>query len=379
MIDIPFVKRKIGNSYLVWFQNNNLYFQLEEPAWFVFEKLLEQGNEKAVSLELSNRYQFDVEESMSFVKDIRLKIEEINKVEEVGEIIDMEFEDLIEFQFTPYSVYYYQFGTRVIHFSYETKRFERFIHPLIQHLETSKKIGEDAVFELFSFEDRIVFRLNNQVIRTWYEDESHLTKGRIFLELLNVLHEKTDADWLMTVHASAITNGRKTILFSAEPGSGKTTMAALLQAQGYHLISDDFVPFDKYSFNAYPFPTAMSVKEGATEVLTSHYPNLKERPLVSVGPKKNVRYFPIENNVVDMIFPAREIIFIKYDDTIDFKFEKLDLIDAIKQLFNQIWVPPSAANVEKLFDKIEQFSFFQLNYSNNQKALDAIKKLFEND
>ena len=92
------------------------------------------------------------------------------------------------------------------------------------------------------------------------------------------MHDKTDADWLMTVHASAITNGKKTILFSAPPPcNGKTTIADLLQARGYKLISDAFVTIDRYSFKAYPFPIAMSVKEGSIDLLASLFPALEQR------------------------------------------------------------------------------------------------------
>jgi hypothetical protein len=204
-------------------------------------------------------------------------------------------------------------------------------------------------------------------------------KGNIFVELINVLHDKIDDDWLMTVHASAISNGRKTILFSAAAGSGKTTIAALLQARGYQLISDDFVPIDQDSFRAYPFPIAMSVKEGSLDLLTSHYPVLEDKPLNYINPEKSVRYLPVENIRMKMIFPVKEFIFIKYDSTVDFIMEKLDPVKAIQQLLDEAWILPSPENVLVFFNKIVQASFFQLNYSNNEKALEAITQLFDND
>ncbi|MGD9930555.1 MAG: hypothetical protein AB7U05_11100, partial [Mangrovibacterium sp.] len=64
---------------------------------------------------------------------------------------------------------------------------------------------------------------------------------------------------------------------------------------------------------------------------------------------------------------------------VDFRMAKLEPIQAIKMLLDQIWVPPSPENVALMFDRLEQFSFYQLVYSNNRKALDAIKQLFDHD
>ncbi|KOH44640.1 phosphoenolpyruvate carboxykinase (ATP) [Sunxiuqinia dokdonensis] len=379
MADIPYVKRKIGPRYLVWFQNSNLYFQLEEPAWFAFQKIARGQQAEAIAPKLELRYGWTPEESLTFVNDIGLRVEEMNRPVAGDADPKPGFDAAAQHVFTSYSSYHYRLGSRVIRFFYETSWLERYVHPLISHLETDGNEGEDFLFELFSFQNQVVFRFENQVKGMWGKDESHLVKGMIFLELINVLHHKKKEDWLMTVHASAITNGHKTILFSAAPGSGKTTLAALLQARGYHLISDDFVPFDKYTMNAYPFPIAMSVKEGAMEVLASHYPDLAGKQLRHVAPNKKVRYLPIENDLMQLVFPVQEIVFVKYNPAIDFQLDKLDFFEALRLLLEQVWVPPTPANVEILFERVENLRFYQLNYSDNSKALEAIKEMFDHD
>ena len=289
--------------------------------------------------------------------------------------------DLNSLTFTPYSIHHYRLGNQLISFSYETRIFEYYIHPLICHLEASIVNSESPIFELFAWRGSVVFRFNGIVKGVWNPDETNFVKGSIFMSLINVMYQKTDDDWLMTVHASAITNGKKTILFSAAPGNGKTTMAALLQTKGYQLISDDFVPIDRKSLNAFPFPIAMSVKEGSMDLLVSHFPELGKKPLNYISQEKSVRYLASNENpdFAKNIFPVQEFIFIKYDKTIDFVMEKLDPFKAISLLLDQTWVTPVKGNPTILFDLILQKSFYQLTYSNNQKALDAITNLFEND
>ncbi|WP_372775059.1 hypothetical protein [Mangrovibacterium sp.] len=379
MANVLYVDKKIGDTYLVWLQNSNLYFQLEEPAWYVFKKLATNNPLETVAEEFATQYGVAHEESKTFVSDIYDRISEANIPFQSEDETALFTDDIVNSKFQPYSVFHYQLNTTVVRFTYETAWLERYIHPLIAHLAIAENKKPEFHFELFTSNGQVVYRLNNNLRCIWDRDKSNYTKGQIFIDLVNLIHQKTEDDWLMTVHASAITNEKKTILFSAPPGSGKTTIAALLQASGYHLISDDFVPFDKNSQNAYPFPIAMSVKEGSLELLSSHFPALKDLPLHHITSEKKVRYLPIGNDKMKMVYPVHEIIFINYDSSIDFEWEKLDPFVAFKLLLEQIWVEPNLENVQLLLDKVSTFDYYKLTYSNSDKALNAIEKLFQNE
>jgi len=377
---IRYLKKRIGHTYLVWFQNSNLYAQLEEPSWFVFRKTVKRYKADTIASEFSLRYDISPDVSLVFVRKLRLEIEEMNQLTIAPDNINQVSDELSEYKFVPYSTHYYDLGNRMITFSYETRLFEYYLHPLIAHFETNPGLSDLPLFELFSYQERIIFRHDGVIRGSWNKDETHLLKGLIFMYLINTMHDKTDADWLMTIHASAITNGKKTILFSAAPGKGKTTIAALLQTRGYPLISDDFVPVDRDSLNAYPFPIAMSVKQGSMDLLASQFPDLEQKPVTYISPEKCVRYLPPNHTeVIKAIYPVKEIIFIEYNNLVDFVWEKLDPVKSIKLLLDQAWVLPAPENAVRLFDWILRTNFYQLTYSNNEKALDAITNLFDHD
>jgi hypothetical protein len=381
MPTIPHIKRKIGSSYLVWFQNSNFYIQLEEPAWFVFQKVIRRYKTDTIAKEFAERYGVNHKESLAFVCDIRTEIEKMNRKGNSAEHHKKDFEVNNNHTFEPRFVHHYRFGNKIIAFSFENEYFEHYLHPLICHFETKEENNEMPLFELFAFQDQIVFRFNGEVKGIWSKDETHLVKGLIFTFLINVIYDKKDDDWLMTVHASAITDGKKTILFSAPPNHGKTTIAALLQDRGFKLISDDFVPIDRNTLSAYPFPIAMSVKQSSMDLLSSVFPDLSQKPLNYISPEKSVRYLPYDNgsDLTDRIFPVKDFVFIQYNKSVDFEWEKLDLLKGLKFLLDQAWITPVQGNATILFDKILQLSFYKLTYSNNPKALDAITNLFEND
>ncbi len=381
MPDISFVKKQIEDSYLIWFQNSNLYFQLQEPAWFVFDRLTKDSGIKTIAKEFSNLYSIPYENSLNFVKEIKHNVDEVSKpYENVNRQYHEEFENEINnHTFIPYSKHSYKIFNKTIEFSYETSWLENSIHPMIKHLEIPDKTDNKSYFELYTYKDRVILKTDNTLKGSWTKDESEYVKGRIFIELINVLHNKTEADWLMTVHASAISNGNKTILFSAEPGSGKTTMAALLKAHGYQIISDDFVPIEQSSFKAYPLPVAMSVKEGSFEILKPYFPELETNPFVTLFSQKKVKYLPINNNTMQLVFPANEFVFIKYDKSVDCRLEKIHPLEGIKRLLDETWIPATPNNVEIFLEKIISISYYCLTYSDNQKAINAVSRLFQNE
>jgi len=381
MSSIKYIKKKIGQTYLVWFQNSNLYTQLEEPAWFVFRKTVNRHKTGTIISDFSWRYGIEMEQSKQFVNDIQSMICQMNQPTPISHLPDNYPEELKSKKFKPYSTRCYQITHNLIEFSFENQQFESYIHPLISYLETVKTNSKLSQFELFQYQDKSVLRLNGEIKGTWTLDNTHRLIGFTYMLLINEMYNKTDDFWLMTVHAAALTNGRKTILIPAESGSGKTTIAALLQSRGYQLISDDFVPIDRQLFQAWPFPIAMSIKSGAMEVLSSVYPDLDNKPIKLTSSKKTVRYLSPEYKPESsmLVSPIKEVISIKYDSTVEFEFKKADKLKSIKLLLDQSWILPNAGNARAFLDQVSQWSFYQLTYSNNEKALEAISKLFDHD
>lgn len=381
MSAIPIVKKKIDQAYLVWFQNSNLYIQLEEPAWFVLRRTVKRYKAETIAAECAKRYNLKFGECLQFVNDIRSNIKELNRQDEtLGRRIDYP-DELRTKRFAPYSIRKYQITDNVIEFTFGNQQFESYFHPLISYLETVKSIGKISRFELFDDQGKSVLRLNGEIKGVWTKDRTHRLIGFTYMSMINEMYNKNDDFWLMTVHAAALTNGKKTILIPAESGSGKTTMAAMLQNRGYQLLSDDFVPIDRHLFRAWHFPMAMSVKHGAVEVLSSLYTNLEEKPITETPAKKSVRYLYPDYNPErpNPASPVKDVISIKYDPNVEFEFKAADRLKAIKLMLDQSWILPSPGNAAIFLDQVAQWSFYQLTYSNNEKALAAISRLFDHE
>ena len=107
---------------------------------------------------------------------------------------------------------------------------------------------------------------------------------------------------------------------------------ALLQANGFHCIADDFVPVDAKKQEVYSFPAAISIKRNSLETLLPIYPELKTSAEYHFKRlNKIVRFLPPNNNDYGKHLPCKDLVFIKYKKESDLQFAQIDKIKAFQQ------------------------------------------------
>jgi hypothetical protein len=148
-----------------------------------------------------------------------------------------------------------------------------------------------------------------------------------------------------------------------------------MQKKGYTLLSDDFVPIERDSKKCYPFPAAMSVKQGSKEILSTEFPSLAndENKYYTHG-NKTVSYLAFSEFANPI--PTKEIIFIKYNPDVDFEIEEIKRVEALKMLLEETWTYPSPESAGSFIDWFLTVRCVRRTYSNNEKAIDKIAQLF---
>lgn len=374
---IPHIVRSYRGHHIVWFQNSKQFVLLKQPAFDIFQmKIRDKGINKII-LHLEKKFGIDTSSGSILTNEILQGIERYNTIE-VSDAIRTEY---LNDQLTSKKHYpqrKYGLGNWVVSIAYENQIFENYIHPLISHLELGPETQQDFDFEIISNKSNIILKRESRILGAYGIEETNLLKGKIFFEMANIIHGITENEWLMTVHASAITNEKKTILFSAAPGGGKTTIAALLLRNGFRLVSDDFVPVDRLLM-AYSFPVALSVKEGSLQTLLPYYPELSEKPSFDVSPEKRVRYVSELINLKKQTdkFPINEVVFVQYDKNIPCRMKRLNRTKGLMKFLEQTYVTPEPACVEILLNWAFKANFYELIYSDNLKAISKASKLFE--
>jgi len=186
-------------------------------------------------------------------------------------------------------------------------------------------------------------------------------------------------DEKLLFHAAVLGRGRRMILFPAEAGSGKTTLAALLAANGFDYYSDEIAVIDKASGQVVAFPLPMSIKDGSVPVLERYYP---EVPLLSSHLRldgRRVRFLlppPTSLNQANAADIAA-IVFPNYQPSAEIKIHSVDKIAALTGLAKTGSSDRKLCghDVKAILRLVEKTPCYDLIYSVPDDALRAISDL----
>lgn len=109
----------------------------------------------------------------------------------------------------------------------------------------------------------------------------------------------------LLLHAASVERDGKALILTGESGSGKSTLAALLAADGWRLMGDEFALLDLHDGTLRAFPRLVSIKNQAIPVVADAWPGRSNPPIVGT-PKGTIRHFvPDARALAAMDEPAR--------------------------------------------------------------------------
>ena len=110
----------------------------------------------------------------------------------------------------------------------------------------------------------------------------------------------------LLLHAATVEKDGQALIMTGESGAGKSTLAALLGERGWRLMGDEFALLDMASGDLLPFPRAVSLKNGAIEVMEAEVAAERFGPRLNGTPKGAIRHMrPNEEALARMGEAAR--------------------------------------------------------------------------
>ena len=94
----------------------------------------------------------------------------------------------------------------------------------------------------------------------------------------------------LLLHASSVEKDGRALVMTGESGAGKSTLAALLGERGWRLMGDEFALLDLADGTLWPFPRAISLKNGAIEVMEREVAADRFGPVLADTPKGTIRH-----------------------------------------------------------------------------------------
>ena len=370
------IVKELENKSIVWFENSNQYLVLEQLAASIVSDLSEKKDIKQIAAQLESELDIPFEKAIDFVLDIEEKIVKPN-TESVKKKPRSSKNYTTPKSFAYTKVYLINSKTFKVQFSNE---FElSLIHPKFAHLETLSVSQPSHEMKVFNNANHIYFSLDNELIGSWSRKDVHYFQGKFSMKIIESTYEKLEDKWMGVFHASAIGQGKNSALVLGDSGNGKSTSLALLQAHGLNCIADDFVPIDNQR-KVHAFPAGISIKKNSLETLLPIYPELANSAEYNYTRlNKIVRYLPPKDIDYEKTHPCKALVFIKYNKDVDFEFEQISNINAFEKLIPDSWISQKQENVSIFLDWFSSLPCYELTYSDNQKMIDTMSKVINNE
>ena len=270
---------------------------------------------------------------------------------------------------------YYSFNNTIIKVGFDSEKTKSLIHQKYRHLAINHVNSYDVEYAIFNSGDTLFIYKNNQIVGSWDSTQLHEFQGKFSMELICSFYNKTEHDWMGVFHASTISKNNRSIMFTGDSGNGKSTLVSILMANGYNVIADDFTPVLRTDFKTYCFPSAISIKEKSYNLIEQLYPELKSFNEYYINELKgNVKYLPPISKETSA--NCSSVIWVKYTEGKESSMKKVSIQDALKKILPDAWISNKEVNANAFLKWIEKTTFYELNYSDNNKLIDIINSCF---
>jgi len=369
------ITKKLEDKEIVWFQEANRYLLVEQTAANIINDLYYKEDPKSIATKLNNKIDIPIDVALEFIQKIKNDIVIPNTIGHKVEETNLSYKIPEKFSFEKF----YLINSKMFKVFFSNEFELSLIHPKIAHLEVKQHSIIDFTFQVFNYSKKTFLILDSKLIGSWSVEDIHYFQGKFSMKIIECIYEKEEKDWMGVFHASALNYNKNTLLILGDSGNGKSTSLALLQAQGFQCIADDFVPID-ISKKIHTFPAGISIKKNSLPVLLDYYPELKNSAEYHYSRlNKTVRYLPPKNINYHEKNLCKALVFIKYDSKTDFEISKISSLEAFEKLVPDSWISPIPKNATTFLEWFEKLPCYQLTYSNNKKMYAAVKDIFEKE
>ena len=376
MLKAPALSKQIKEQQLLWFSASNSYVIVDKNINRLINLFVSHPEKPSFISFASEAIEISRSQSELFYNQID-ELFSTNSIDTNNTSESISFDTSLRTFSETYSI-----NNVLIKINYSHKKVREILHPQIAHLTTRKPGGTDeTIFDVFYLNKRLYFYKNSTLIDSYETKNYHVLQGNFCMQLLCVIHGKTEKDWLGTIHASTVTNGKEAILVIGKSGKGKSTFTAHAMASGLHLVADDLSPILAKNKHVYAYPGAISIKLGAFESLSKIIPGFKELPLIFKGEEKGSVKFVVPYQSKDTAnqknYPCRKMVSINYQPESKTELKEITFSEAMEIFVPDSWISPEETHANDFMDWIESLSFYELTYSNTPEALEVFTELFD--
>lgn len=366
----------MGEKTVLWFSDLNKYLVAKPPVDEVIQQIYSgKGNDELISF-CCKQFEMEQLQAEIIISDIKNYLNEnLSKDQH-----KLEGQDLKKFATTSkLSKKYYRINNQVFLAKFETERSKDLIHPKFANFEILQESVIDYQFIVYNSDNRFTLKIDDRNIGTWSEDDGHFLGGKFSMQVIQKIYGKEENEWMGVFHAAGVSDGENCIMFPGGSGNGKSTLSAILLANGLDILSDDFLPVERSHSLVCRFPAAISVKRQSYNLLMPHFPELEQKEEhFNPALNKTFRYLPLPKTDL-LSVPCKAFVFVKYKKDAGFNLEELPKDEAFEQLIPDSWISPKTENAQRFMNWFGNMPCYRLVYSDNNRMVETIKSLLADE
>lgn len=364
----PTYERQIGEHWVLWYSKSNSYSVVESSFKNYLDSYLKAETIGDFKRDC-NIDSFEVKAIASTINNY-LKDCNISIAPSIDEhvSIDTSYRNIIK---------QYFIKGKSINIYFCSEKVLKTIHPAIAHLEVDTSNSAETIFDIYLKDEQLYLFKDQQLITKAAKKDYHLIQGKFIMQLLCNIHNNREGNWISTFHGSTITDGKSSILFIGKSGKGKSTLCALLTANGYNLLADDVSPMLSKNKCIYHNPSAISIKEGAFNLLQPLVDNFNALPNIQFNKAKGlIKYLPCKNPKKDY-YPSNTVVMVNYKSESETILEDISVKTMLETLIPESWLSPNPLHARQFLDWLETLNLYKLTYSDTDKVTLKISELFQ--
>jgi HprK-related kinase A len=178
----------------------------------------------------------------------------------------------------------------------------------------------------------------------------------------------------LCIHAAVVEKNNVTVILPAPPGSGKSTMCALMMLDGWRLLSDEHCLLDLSTLEVVPFVRPVSLKNNSIDIIQRHQHDCKKSRVFYNTLKGRIQYLaPTEYSWKNYKKSANAnyIIFPKYVSGLKLSISDINQTTLFRRLLENTfnYTVLGERSFHALTDWLPRLNAIDLQYSDNEQML----------
>ncbi|MFZ1428882.1 MAG: hypothetical protein WAS21_19160 [Geminicoccaceae bacterium] len=191
-----------------------------------------------------------------------------------------------------------------------------------------------------------------------------------------VLASHPDRAWMAVLHGAGVAGPDGAALLCGSSGADKSTLTAMLLADGLDLVTDDYAPLEVGSNKLWPVPFGLSVKEGSWGLLAPRFPDIASAPVVRTRGRRQRYIRP--PRMASTPQHIRCLVFPLYRAGTPFELLKLRAGEALELCARSGgWYESSRERLQELTRWLERTPAYALSYGDGVDAVAAVRRLLD--